>query len=520
MKQFGKALTWAWLAAILLALVATYAPSADAAVHAAAQRQNASATSSYTLTLSITNGSTFAFDSSPGARFHLVLQPDPTASSTNFTALLTLVNTTNSAQQQITINPFYGPDANGAYTADQTNVRDSSGNPLSPGAYTASATITSSAGAGTTSNQVSFTITKLNLNLSCGLDGSIYSMWKPGQNEQVTLSATNTDSNYPVNWTQGAGNVSVWFTGANNTLYRTDGLTPDSAGNVTVTTPPQVGWYSLNCSFPETTYYTAATTYATNKDLLISQMLKFSAIQLYTNPTTYTGTQTTQMYVVLKPAPGAPMPTGQLELSVGTYRMYIIGPVNVGSNGETLITVKPLSGSFDSNTINLLYFGDTTYDRQSVNFPLTNPAIPSGATSSSTSTSTSASSGSSGSTSGATSASATTTPQATTTVGSAGAGSPATSATPSSQPAAPAPTPGILSAFGPLSWTNGALWLVALAVLLALGAGGGTFYWLSRRRGDATGEPLAQDIVGAPMRPPAGSPQDDVTMPMRRTDRP
>ncbi len=501
MKQFGKALTWAWLAAIILALVATYAPSADAAVHAAAQRQNASGD---TVQLSLTNGSTFTYATLPAPTFKVVVTL-ATQESGNRISLATVK--LDNGQQFSGDPPTMSSDALTYTWTITASSADGTSQPVEVGSRTAIASFTNPDTSVTTlSNPVSFTVNKASFSLGCGESGTLTHLIKAGQPMQLALSNQSMGTQLPVDWTQGTATITflgpATVTDAN--------LQPDSSGLITLPAPTTVGRYNLSCSFTGTSIYMPSSITTTMYPLLISEMNQLGSVQLYTNPTTIVANKQIQIELIFHAAPGLPTPTGEYNITIGTSPMYYTSSITIGANGVSEITLSPIFNLYGANQLNVHYFGDGYYNDQIVTFPLTNPAIPGG--------STSASSGSSGSKSGATSASATATPQATTTVGSVGDGSSATSATPSSQPATPAP--GILSAFGPLSWTNGALWLVALAILLALGAGGGTFYWLSRRRGDATDEPLAQDIVGAPMRPPTGSPLDDVTMPMRRTDRP
>lgn len=484
-----------------LVLLLTLACSAlfVAPAHAAARRSSATGD---TLTLSLTNGTSFTYKASQGSpspRFQVtVTLGQPFTKIEYMQVILRLENgqtfsgsASGPASDQIT------------YTANiiASAFYGSSGDPTI-GDHSAYATVTNpETGQQSQSNTVNFTISKLNFSLSCAVDGSMRNIFKPGVVAQVSLSAQNMQSNLPLNWNEGTATVT--FSGPTTTTFQS--LQPDSNGVVTVKTPPLVGRYNIDCSFSGTSYYAASAVSWTTFPLLISEMSQLGGVQLYTNPTTIVGKQPIELYIVFRAASGLPTPTGQYNVTIGTNPMLYTKSINLGPNGDSQITIQPnpnaTFGSLDQITIH--YFGDGYYDDQSYNFPMTNPPIPS------------ANGGGSGG--GGVAGTAPTQPKATgtpnavsTTTATVPAGG-ATNSSPAPTTSVPTSTPNIFSIFTPLSWTNGALWLVALVLLLAVGAGVGTFVWFGRRGGnDSSLAPIA------PIVPPERARLDDDTLPFRR----
>lgn len=186
----------------------------------------------------------------------------------------------------------------------------------------------------------------------------------------------------------------------------------------------------------------------------------------------------TQMYVVFKAAPSLPAPTGEFIIYIGQgANFYHTQSIKISANGTALVTVGAIPNLYNANTITITYWGDQHYKAQSVNFTLTNPAIPNGG------------GGGGGGGDGATPSvtpSATVTPSAQETASATSSVTPTPSASPSAQ-----------GVFGPLS--SG--WMIALLIVFALvvvGGGTGTFALLSRRgaRGAGSGGagPISRDL--------------------------
>jgi hypothetical protein len=361
MKRWRHAIARAGIPAVLPALLVGWSPSTHAAV-------GPLITVSGSMTLSITNGTTFQYDDFPGPRFHLVLTLSQPLSGINmlFTGQIQLEN-----GQQLNAN-FTGPAADGVtYTADPPpSDRDNSGNLFAIGAHQATATLTyPTANPPITSPSVGFSITKRSMAFSCAL-GSL--LFQPGQTEQVTLSAQSLDSSVPLDWTQGT--AAVWLVGP--VTFISSNLVPDSSGVVSIPTPMQTGRYALNCSFSGTDYYAPQESTTTNKTILISEMRQLSGVQLYTNPQTLVANQATQMLVVFSAPPGLSTPTGEFNITIGRYTIIYTQSIGIDPNGTASLTLAPIPDLHGADAITIHYFGDPIYNDQSVTFPMTNPAIP------------------------------------------------------------------------------------------------------------------------------------------------
>jgi hypothetical protein len=312
------------------------------------------------MTLAITNGTTFQFNDWPGPRFHLVvtLSAPWSGPNTSFTAQIQADN-----GQQLTAY-FVGPAADGVtYTADAT------GGYYAIGARTVTATLTNpTASPPIISNPVHFTITKRSWTFGCGMG----TLLPPGQATQVTLTAQSVDGSYPLVWSEGT--ATVWLVGPSTVTYAN--LQPDSSGVVSITTPAQIGWYALNCSFTGTPYYAPEQVNFTYKNILISQMRQLGGVQLYTNPQTLVANQATQMLVVFKPVPGQPTPTGEFNITLNSNPLIYTQSIKIAPDGTASLTLAAVANLYGATTITLHYFGDPTFNDQSVHFPMTNPAIP------------------------------------------------------------------------------------------------------------------------------------------------
>ncbi len=468
MKHWLRLLARAGICIFLLVFLGGWSPST---VAAQGQRSAVASAISGSMTLKITNGTTFVYDG-PGPRFHLVLTLSAPISGTNtsFTAQIQADN----GQQLVAY--FSGPAADGVtYTADASVFT------WDIGTRTATATITDPVvSPSITSNKVSFTITQILTTLSCDLPMLLL----PGQAEQVPLHVDGLDGLVPLDWT--TVTASVWLVGPKTVTYAN--LVPTSAGVVSITTPMQTGRYSLNCSYSGTAYYAPAQATSVNKDRLISEMRPLGGIQLYTTPQTMVANQTTQMLVVFKAAPGLPTPTGSFNITMPGPRGVIFTPsTSIGPNGTASLTLDPIPNLYGATGITVHYFGDPTYNDQSVNFPMTNPPVPGG--------------GSGGG--GAPHSQATPTANATATA----------DATPGASAGATSTPPTAMQRAGdfPQIWTSGGLLALLITILLLLVLSSATVYVLWRRRRQALRS-------GAPAQTRACLPETVSTTPVLRQE--
>lgn len=447
--------------ALLLTLLAIGSPAVPA--HAAAR--HAAATGA-TLSLAMANGPTFTYDGSNGP-----------ATPIKFTATLVLTqkfSTSNTGQLLVkvsngTILTNTSPPGSSSdqltytFSVDSTAIVNNSGSIANPGDYTAYATLTTSDPTETfttvTSNTVSFTITKAQMSLSCGVTTPV----TPGQAVTVTFSMYGGTST-PVDWTQGTGSVSFVGPGTSTQTYTTSNLQPDSSGKVTVNAPTPLGRYAVQCSFTGDSNYRSSSMTVSNVTLFVSELKPIGGIQLYTNPTTLVANTPIQMYVVIKPGSGLPAPTGQFTIYIHGYTLYYTQGITVGPNGDTLVSLGKIPNLSTATSIEIGYSGDEYYKGQSATFPLTNPAIPSGASGSSGGT-VAASGGSPGS------------PKVTPTVTRTATPGPIATYTPTSRPA----TEGSVTPQAHTSGNTITVWILAILGLLFVGAG--ALVYVLRRRG-------------------------------------
>lgn len=460
----------------LLVYVAIMFGFLGGAVHATPHQKSASSAS---LTLSITNGSSFEYNSTITPHFigtvSLVAPLPPNAIKSGqiiisngqiiqFTGFVT-------SQDQLTINENTN---NGSDTT--------TGAPISIGDLTAYATfkytdsVTNTSGS-LQSLPIQFSITKDRFNLSCN-STTLQRIIKPGVPAQFQFTADNSNQSVPLDWTQGL--ASITFLGPSTTT--TSNLQLDSSGMVTVTAPPAVGRYNMTCTFSGTTYYAPESVTWSTYPVLVSDMSPLGSVQVYSNPSTIAPNQPIQLYIVFKAAPGLPTPSGQFSITIGSGSgFYYTNGITIRADGTAMVNLSPIRYVDKSWPLSITYYGDGYYDNQTVNFTLTNPPIPGSG---------GGSGGSGTSGTGGTSPKATATPKATVTpkptatvkqTATAGANSTTSSGT---QPAAPSASHwshvGVFSMFGPAAGV--ALWIVIiLCVALAGGFGYGVFYWLSYR---------------------------------------
>lgn len=479
------------MAALMLSLMLACSAVVASPAHANARHSASAGANGSSLDLSL-NGTSFQYDDSyTFPKFTAVLTlAAPLPQNDTLTALVNFDN----GQALALPNQFVSSDRltvsfypyNGGYTT--------TGASIAIGARTAMATVTdTTAGTITTSNQIAFTITKISLGLTCGaatVSGG--TQIKVGQPITVGLNATHIDPNVPFAWTDGTATVS--FVGPGAVTYQN--LQPDSNGNMTVTAPSVLGSYEITCSFSGTPYYAAGQASSGSNYYTVSDMSALGGVRLYTNPTTLTPNHATQMYIVFQPASGLPTPTGQFNITVGVSTVYYTNSISISSRGAAAITFGPIPNLGGATKIDVHYFGDTHYADQIITFPLTNPAIPSGA------------GGSGGGGSPAQ-------PKATSTIASSatasattpGGAMPSATATPGGGQVALSATASPLG--GALGWL-----LAALVALLVVGGGiGGVVFWRSRRRAAAVPTSPASSAWSA------RSPLEEDTRPHRTPDR-
>jgi hypothetical protein len=439
------------------------------AVHATPHQRSASSDS---LTLSITNGSSFEYNGAITPHFIGTVSLASPLQNVSMSGQIIISN-----GEIIQFTGFVtSPDGltinentdNGSYTT--------TGAPISIGDFTAYATfhysnsVTNISGS-LQSLPIQFSITKDRFNLSCN-STDFRRIIKPGVPAQFQFTADNSNQSVPLDWTQGL--ASITFLGPSTTT--TSNIQPDSSGMFTVTAPPAVGHYNMTCTFSGTTYYAPESVTWSTYPVLVSDMSPLGGVQVYSNPSSIASNQPVQLYIVFKAAPGLPTPSGQFNIQIGSgYGFYYTNSLTIRADGTAMVSLSSMS-HVDSNwPLSVNYDGDGYYNYQTLVFTLTNPPIPGNG----------GGSGGSG-TSGTrpTSPKATVTPKPTATVAqtaTAGANSTTSSGT---QPATPSASDGshvgVFSVFGPAAGV--ALWIVIiLCVALAGGVGYGVFYWLSYR---------------------------------------
>jgi len=168
------------------------------------------------------------------------------------------------------------------------------------------------------------------------------------------------------------GTFTLTFVGPTTTM--SPKLQVDGSGNMSTPAPTQIGCYNqVICSFSGTSMFDPASANIAGQPLLISEMKLLSGAQIYTNPTTFTANQSMEMYVVFHGAPGLPAPSGYYGIRVGISFTKVI---QLGSNGDSLVKLDPITNLGGSTQIQISYQGDPYYSSQVYSFPLTNPPIP------------------------------------------------------------------------------------------------------------------------------------------------
>ena len=433
-----------------------------------------------TLSLAITNGSTFVYSQQPSPRFTVTLVlAQPFSENRYYTATVTMDS-----------GESFGGTVSSESQDKLTYAFDvlTNGGSITGGNRTATATFMNpDTGITVTSNSVNFTITPGTLpNFTCSLQ-NLTGLANPGQSLTFNM-AVSPPPTAPGDWQSSM--YTIQFVGPTTITY--PNLRPDSNGDVTVNAPTQIGVYGEpKCFFNGTADFGSAEASEDSISVTVSEKHALGSVQFYTNPTTPVVNQPISVYVVFHPASGLPAPTGYVSFGiVGASTGYI--PLN--SDGTLLVNLGPVPSDVGpSATWSVYYDGDPYYDVASVNFPLTNPAIPGG----------SGGGGGSGNGGGTGSFGS---PQATPSAGPKATATATRLATPTVTTASP-------NAIHPAAIASGgnatALWLAgALGVLVVLGGAGGFFVW-SRRRTALAAANAGVPFMSAP--PPGQSPYDDRT---------
>jgi hypothetical protein len=217
---------------------------------------------------------------------------------------------------------------------------------------------------------LAFTIGKATPALGCSA-GPFGSLYRPGQALQIGMSLTGGNPLAPVDWQNAT--YTVTFVGPSTVT--TAHLVPDAQDMVTVTTPTQIGYYQLTCVFSGTSLFTSATVTGNSQAIIISEEHQLGPVQLFSNPTTLTTSQPADLYVVFHAAAGLPTPTGYFGITLGSAYTKIMP---LGPNGDLLVHLGPIYSLLGVTKISLDYHGDPYYEATVIDFPLTNPPIPSG----------------------------------------------------------------------------------------------------------------------------------------------
>ena len=449
------------------------------ALVAVAPMQTHVSASGDTLSIAMTNGSSFVYggNPTPGFTITLVLPAPPT------------LNTAETASVSIDNGPLIGSQQVSESSDRLTFVFQATTDGISivPGSHTASSQYYDPDSQQTVySGSVGFQMAKGNALLNC----SITNFASPvAVGQSLTFGMSFQDSpNYPVDWQNGT--YTITFKGP--TTISVANVAPDSNDTITIHAPTAIAEYGQpDCTFNGTSLYNSATATAVGQPILVSEEHALGSVQVFTNPTTLSGGQPADIYIVFHAAPGLPTPTGYVSLTFGyTYTNAIA----IGSGGVIYAHLPPLPSLSGLTQFQIDYEADPYYNSATLNFPLTNPPIPGGVGGGNGGGGTGGSFGSPQATpSGTPHATATATRVATPTV---------TTASPNA----------IHTTTGSSGGTTTALWLAgALGVLVVLGGAGGFFVWSRRRRMALAAANAGPPFMSAPP-PPGLSPYDDRTI--------
>jgi hypothetical protein len=439
-----------WLATPLLALAITLAITL---VSAPLMAPPAHATGD-TVALSINNGTTFIYSGSPAPLFTAVV-----TFGTQPGGSYTWVVKIRLDDGEYFYNQYRGYQSPDGMTV--TFSRITSPTPIHVGQRTATASFHNIVtGITVYSNPVTFTVNKSPTNLDCNIVGAVMNFVAVGKPVRVRMFPTGVGQ-VPVDWQNGTYAVTLSGPATVHALN----LVPDSNDDVSVPGPTKIGKYQLTCAFNGTASFAPGT--LTLGPLFTFSMLDaLGSMKLYSNPTTLKAHQYTDLYVVFRPASGAPMPTGEFQIWLGSD--FSTDSIALSASGNNLVHLMPLPVVVSSSRIFIKYGGDFYYAPTTVSFPLTNPPIPSGG------------GGGGGGGGGKGQATATTAAATATAIADTTATTGGDAATPTAAGAG-----GVLTSTPPGGDTNGLPLIVALAVLgmlAGLGGAAALAIYVSRRR--------------------------------------
>ncbi len=395
-----------------------------------------------TVTLSIMNGTTFTYgETQPMFTAVVTFGTKPTANyywsvnvkledGENFNS----ISATSFSQDGMTL----------------TFARITPPTPIAAGQHSAAVSF-SDQGTGTTvySSPVNFTVNQASIPIACGFKEAPADAYFLGLNQtlQVQMEPYVGSGQLPAEWQQGIYTVS--FDGPTHVTF--SNLVSDSNAMVTVTSPAQLGLYSLTCAFNGNANYTPET-FTNLQKYTVSAQHTLGSAQLFTTPTKLAPQQYYDFYLVLHAAPGLPTPTGYFQIWMGNWYTHTIPLTSSGDCLLRFLTPPDLSGV---TKITIQYWGDTYYDISAVDFPLTNPPVPGDTNTGSPTT-----------------VSTTNSPQGTATV----QGTPSATATTESDTATPTAVGAgnLASATHSPSGDNSGLWLIVILALVGLIVLGGT----------------------------------------------
>jgi hypothetical protein len=395
-----------------------------------------------TVTLSTSNGTSFTYNSTqPLFTVVVTFATKPTINNCG----QEYVHIDSGQDTALGLGPSVSPDG---LTWTFTQIRPVGTIPV--GSHTAVATFLAPGASCTTiqSPPMSFTVNKATFALTCGLNGPDAYLGINGQTLHVLMAPYSGSGQLPAELQTGTYNVSL----DGPTHVAATNLMLNSNNEATITGPTQLGLYRLTCTFNGSVSYTSSTITDTNP-YMFSALHSLGVVKLYTTPTTLTAGRSADFYVVFHPASGLPMPTGEFSIWLGQSHTMLM---TLGATGANLVHVDKIPVLAGVSNIEIFYLGDLYYAPSSVDFPLTNPPIPSGAGSGGTG----ASGGSFGSS-----------PQGTKTA----QGTPSATATTESDTTTPteAVAGNVAPTTHPSSGDNSAPWLIGLLALVGLIVVGG-----------------------------------------------
>lgn len=447
-----------WLPLLLVAVL--FVPWLAAPAHAQGLADNG-----YSLTLTISNGSSFNYGGTMPI-FMAYLTVPPGGAGPDPSQLILQVDGQSNASE------MSGTNSDGAI-----GIRTTIGQ-LQPGNHTA-IQIVRILGSQTAiqSSPLTFTIGKASASLSCNIQNLAYVY---SQGEMLHVAMQFSTGSVPVDWQDGT--YTLTFVGT--TTVTDANLAPDSNDVVSAPAPSQIGDYQLRCDFSGTALVAPPSGFTLGVTVSLENAV--GSVQVYTNPTTLASRQPADLYVVFNAANSLPAPTGRFYINInGTSST----PVTLGSDGTVLAHIPQVPDLIGASTFSIFYAGDPNYNSGKFTFPLTNAPIPG---------SPGGSGGSGGSSGGSSGGGTTSAPQgaATPTKTATTSATPARTALSSPVSATPATAASVMAAGRPgnTSGDSVPLWLIALLILVAVCAGGGIVVW--RRRAKAA-VPVTSAAPGA-----------------------